>query len=155
LASRGSINLLCPCGVAFDTVSAINMKYKNLDNWNKKANERLISTCKNTCIYCLQDLSSLKNKQKLPGQNQLYYILKLHLESSNKNQISNDDHIICKNCCSGTLKNHLGNLIRKKLIKSKDKSYPIDCAICQVTHQVDSANITKVLKSESGCCQIL
>ena len=121
----------------------------------KRANERLVSTCKNTCIYCLKDLSQLKNKPQLPGENPLYYFLKLKPESHQNKSVSNDDHIICKSCCSSTLKTHLTNLIRKKVIKIKDKTYPIECAICEVTHQVDSANLTKIIKSEGGCCEIL
>lgn len=100
-------------------------------------------------------MTQLKNKPKVPGDNPAFYILRLKPESHQKRSVSNEDHIICKSCCSGSLKNHLGNLIRKKIIKIKDKTYPLDCAICEVTHQVDSANLTKIMKSEGGCCEIL
>ena len=132
------------------------MKYPNKDNLIKKAKERLVTTCRNNCIYCLKDFSKLKNTQKrVPGETPSFYILKLQPENIKNNEISNDDHLICKNCCSGSLKNYLGNLIRKKIIKIKDKTYPIECGICQVPHQVDSANLNKILKSEGGCCEIL
>ena len=131
-ANRGNNSVLCLCGIAFDAELAVTIKYPNQDNLLKRANERLVATCKSSCIYCLKDLTQLKNKQKVPGENALYYILKLKPENQKNKSVSNDDHIICKNCCSGNLKNHLGNLVRKKVIKTKDKTYPLDCAICEV-----------------------
>jgi len=147
--------VLCQCGIPFDTELAITIKYPITDNLLKKANERLASTCKNTCVYCLKDLSQLKSKQKVPGENPAFYILKVKPENHQKKSVSKEDHIICKSCCSSTLKNYLSNLIRKKMIKIKDNTYPIECVICEVMHQVDSANLTKIMKSEGGCCEIL
>jgi hypothetical protein len=116
---------------------------------------RLITICENLCIYCLNDLTSLKSKKILPGENLTFHILKLKPDNVEDLNISNHNHIICNNCCSGSLKNHFGNLIKKKIIKINDVSYPIGCSICNVLHKVNSANLKKIFKSQGGCCEIL
>ncbi len=150
-------NIFCPCGMLFDLELAITIKYPNQENLYKKAKERLVNTCKNVCLKCKKDCSNLKMKNKVPGDNSGYFILKIvpgKEINNNYIEISIEDHLICKECIS-SVKHHLVDLMRKKKIKMKDKSYPLECKICEIVHDVDSACLTKILKSEGGCCEIL
>lgn len=146
----------CPCKTIFDCNLAINMIYSNQESLNKKAKERLVIICKKICLFCEKSYSS-SNNQRIPGQNIKYHILKV-IENRLDNKISEystDDHILCKDCVS-IVKSNLTNKMKKKEIKPKDKTYPVECSICNTIHQIDSTNLGKIIKSETGgCCQIL
>ena len=146
----------CPCKTIFDCNLAINMMYSNQENLNQKANERLVIICKKICLICQKDCSS-SNNQRIPGQKIKYHILKVIENRLNKkiSEYSTDDHILCNDCVS-IVKSNLTNKMKKKEIKPKDKTYPVECSICDTLHQIDSTNLGKIIKSETGgCCQIL
>lgn len=149
--------MLCRCGKLFDIELAITMKFANKESLIKKANERLILACKNCCINCTKDYSHLRNGKRIPGETLRFHNLKVVSDPKNiRNDIDicYDTHLLCKDCIP-ILKNELVSLIRKKTIKTKDRTYPIQCNICDVVHQIDSTNLTKIIRSEAGCCNIL
>ena len=64
--------------------------------------------------------------------------------------VSQDDHLICKKCSLEAFKKE--NMI--KFQKQKSANFPLQCNICEISHQYSLKNFSKMSKSQGGCCVI-
>lgn len=141
----------CVCKKEFDYESAVNLKYgSQLENFRFKAKVRLDEICNETCFICLNTYKN--NKANIPNGNFKMKVEKMEgrKEKNIVYNISNGDHLICKKCVEVFKREN-----RNKIKKGKSKNYfPINCNICETTHEFCIENILKLFKSEGGCCNI-
>lgn len=103
----------------------------------KKAQERLSTIASSTCMNCDN------NKQNLSLK---FSVIRIHPSKEVLNEINNGVHIMCKNCIYSK-----ANSIKKKPEKAVNGLYPLQCKICNTTHEVQKSIYDSTFKTEAAC----